>query len=289
MKIQIERILVLGLGGAALLVGASALGQATPSPEDWQYREDAESCRAFRWFGSGEGRMALQLRSFGPGSAIEARVASPRLPREPDSVRHVELGWDGEETVSNQVGLLSSVEGIPSVTLLVTHRPVSAFSFSDEGATVVSPLVPASETMDLRVVGGVPIDLQTGSLEEPLRRLAECEASLMQKWGWGRDYAQRVATAPVMRDPQSWFFRAITWPAVPRLKRVSSILQLRLKIDARGRVSECVVQSSPGSSQFGSKNCDRLPGEARFTPALDSQGRPVESHLQMSVTFGSFD
>ena len=92
-----------------------------------------------------------------------------------------------------------------------------------------------------------------GSLEEPLRRLAECEAGLMDKWGWGRDYYQRVATAPEMRDPQLWFFKAIIYPAVQNLTRVSSFLQLRLKVDAGGRVAECVVQSSPGSSQFGGK------------------------------------
>jgi len=92
-----------------------------------------------------------------------------------------------------------------------------------------------------------------------------------------------------MRDPQLWFYKAIVYPAVQNLNRVSSILQLRLKVDAGGRVAECVVQSSPGSSLFGSKNCTGIRRFARFDPALDSQGQPVESYLQMSITFARFD
>jgi hypothetical protein len=143
--------------------------------------------------------------------------------------------------------------------------------------------------MQLRVVGNAPRDLRMGQLVEPLRQLRECEARLMEKWGWGQDYNQRVATGPEMRDPQSWFYKAIVYPAVQNLNRVSSLLQLRLKVDARGRVAECVVQSSPGSSLFGSKNCTGIRRFARFNPALDAQGQSVESYMQMSITFARFD
>lgn len=173
--------------------------------------------------------------------------------------------------------------------MLVAPRPVASFLFLDEGATGISPLAPSSETLQLRVVGGTPMELRAGSLEEPLRRLAECEASLMAKWGWGSDYAQRVSTAPQMIEPQRWFYTAITYPAVPRLKHMSSILQARLKVDAKGKVVDCVVQSSPGSSEFGSKNCARMRKMGRFKPALDAQGRPVDGFYQLSVTFAQYD
>jgi hypothetical protein len=288
MRNQLARLLALGPVVAALMA-SSAVAQSTQSSEAWQYREEAESCRAYRWFGTGQDRVALQLRSFGPGSAIEATVVSAQLPREPNSVRHVELSWDGEAAVDNQVGLLGAVGGIPSLSMLTAPRSVSAFAFRDEGSTIVSPLEPASETMELRVVGGTPIELPAGTLEEPLRRLRECEAELMEKWGWGRDYAERVASAPTMLDPQRWFYTAITYPAVPLLKHMSSILQARLKVDANGRVVDCVVQSSPGSAEFGSKNCDRMRRMARFSPALDPQGQPIESYYQMSITFALYD
>jgi hypothetical protein len=282
-------LLVLGaLGGANLAMGAVAA--RAQSADGWQYAESAESCRANRSFSEGEASTLLQLRSFGPGSAVEATVAGPQVPREPNAVRMVELGWDGADFEEHQVGILGTLGGTPSVSLLTAHRPVSAFVFYfSEVAVAVSRLDPTAQSMQLRVVGNAPRALQIGSLEEPLRRLAECEAGLMEKWGWGRDYYQRVVTAPVMRDPQRWFYKAIVYPAVPNLNRVSSFLQLRLKVDAAGRVAECMVQSSPGSSQFGEKNCTGLRRQARFDPALDAQGQPVESYVQMSITFARYD
>ena len=176
--------------------------------------------------------------------------------------------------------------------MLTRHRPTSTWAFFyNEQAVVASTLDPAAETMKLRVVGDTPKELQMGSLQEPLRRLMDCEANLIVKWGWGRDwdYSQRFATHPEPRDPQQWFFKAIVYPAVQNLARVSSFLQLRLKVDAKGKVAECVVQSSPGSSLFGSKNCERISNLGRFKPALDSQGQAIEGYLQMSITFARYD
>lgn len=283
------RVLALGSCVAASMASAPAFAQPAQSPGEWQYNQTAESCLAFRRFDTADGRVALRLRSFGPGSAIEAMVVSSLLPDEPASIRFVELGWDGEGTHGNQVGLLGSVGGVPSMTVLVSHRPVAAFGFTDESGIMVSPLDPSHESMQLRVVGDAPIELRMGSLEEPLRRLMECEAALMEKWGWGTDYSRRVASAPTALDPQMWFYSAITYPAVELLRRVSSILQVRMKVDVRGRVTDCVVQSSPGSTEFGAKNCDRLVRLARYTPGRDPQGQPVESYAQMSITFAVFD
>jgi hypothetical protein len=278
----------LSLGAVAVASLAATPAQAQSSG-DWQYAEGPELCLAFRTFDAGANSIRLQLRSFGPGSAVETTIASAQVPNEPNSVRMVELGWDGKGFERNQLGVLGSIGGVPSVTLLTAHRPVASFLFYDDGAAAVSSLNPAAESMQLRVVGNAPRELAMGSLEEPLEHLRECEANLMEKWGWGRDYAQRVATPPQMRDPQLWFYAAIVYPAVQNLTRVSSILELRLKVDAEGKVAECVVQSSPGSSLFGSRNCTQLRKLGRFTPALDSQGHPVESYFQMSITFARFD
>jgi hypothetical protein len=289
MRFATRLVLASGAVSAVGITAVPTLGQAQPAG-DWQYSEGPEICRAYRTYGTGANSTLLQLRTFGPNSAVELVAAGAQVPNEPHSTRLVELGWDGKGFDKTQVGILGSIDGIPSVALLTAHRPTTAFAFFfDELTVVTSALDPSAESVQLRVVGNAPKELQMGSLAEPLRHLAECEARLMGKWGWGSDYAQRVATPPKMRDPQSWFFKAIRYPAVQNLTRVSSFLQLRLKVDERGRVAECVVQSSPGSSEFGSKNCTGIRKYARLDPALDPQGQPVESYMQMSVTFARFD
>lgn len=289
-----KRLLRGALALGAILVGAvgssSAFGQGLPPSGEWEYREEAESCRAYRAFGVGPERVLLQLRSFGPGSAIEAMVVSSALPNEPFSARLVELSWDDGEWDMFRSGMLGSVSGLPTVTIQLAHRPVSALfeGFTDKTVYFVSSLEPAAETMRLRVVGAAPIDLQTGPLEQPLARLMECEKVLTAKWGWGRNYQEGIASAPDMRDKDS-FYSVIVYPAAQLLNRVGGILQLRLKIDADGKVAECTVQSSPGSSLFGSESCKAIRRKVRYTPARDHQGRAVESLAQISITFARYD
>jgi hypothetical protein len=281
------RVFLLGAAATVGVAGAPAAAQSQPSRE-WRYHEDAEGCRADRAFGTGSPEL-VQLRTFGPGSAVEVTVVSAQIPSEPSTVRPVALGWDGKPPERSQLGLLGAAGRTPTITVLATNRPVAAFLYLDQSTVLTSRLDPAAQTMQLRVEGTAPVELQVGSLEEPLRRLTECEARLMEKWGWGPDYSGRVASAPEFIDPQLMFYKVIDYPPVESFRRVSSILELRLKIDAEGKVADCVVQSSPGSPVFGSKNCDSFRRFARFKPALDAQGRPIDGYLQLSITFARFD
>lgn len=256
---------------------------------EWQLRQEAESCRVFRAFG-GTDLGFFQLRSFGPGSAYELTVANAAVPKQPAAARIVEVHWNGKPAEKTQVGLLGTVSSIPSLTMLAADREVTTFGFFvEERGTLISDLDPTSNAIEVRPLGSAAVALQMGSLAEPLRQLAECETGLMEKWGWGRDYSQRVPIQPKPIDPQNFFYNAIQYPAVQNLTRVSSLLQLRLKIDAAGKVAQCVVQSSPGSSVFGSLNCDRMRKAGRFVAARDARGQPVASYQQISVTFARFD
>src|SRR5688500_16275429 len=52
-------------------------------------------------------------------------------------------------------------------------------------------------------------------------------------------------------------------------------VRVRLSIDASGRVTNCSVTSSSGSSQLDSTTCRLLQRRARFTPARDNTGQPI--------------
>lgn len=55
----------------------------------------------------------------------------------------------------------------------------------------------------------------------------------------------------------------------------SGTVGFTLKIDASGKVTECVVDSSSGSSLLDSTTCDLLRTRATFAPARDEKGRAV--------------
>lgn len=284
--------------GLVLLAAVVAGGLATPAraqdgeqPAGWQYNEDAESCRASIALGTAADRVQLRLRSFGPGSPIEVRVASAPLPNEPRSAREMRLSWDGEASDVLQVGILGMTEaGTPTITFQFLTRPASAFF---EGRVVNNMYYTSSpdlyaETLQLRIPGVAPITIDMGPLHEPITQLEQCEAALLQKWGFGDDYVHRIGRPPeiVRRNDVD---NIIFYPAAQLLSRVGTFVQLRLKVDESGKVADCVVQAPSGSTVFGTESCKALKRSLRMIPAEDRQGRKVESFAQIAIAFARYD
>lgn len=59
----------------------------------------------------------------------------------------------------------------------------------------------------------------------------------------------------------------------------------RLTISTTGRVSNCVVTNSSGSAMLDSTTCRILRMRARFTPARDVKGEPVEGFYEGAITW----
>ena len=279
---------------AAIMAGgvaSPARAQAVEAPAVWQYREDPESCRASIAFGEGADRVQLRLRSFGPGSPIEVLVASAALPNEPRSAREVRLSWDGEMRDMLQVGILGMTDTqVPTITFQFVTRPTSAFF---EGRVVnnmfyTSPPDVNAQTMALRVPGVAPISMSMGSLREPLAQLEQCESALLEKWGFGADYVHRIGRPPEI-ERRNDVDNIIFYPAAQLLNRIGTFVQLRLKVDASGKVTDCVVQAPSGPTLFGAESCKALKRSLRMTPAEDRQGRKVESFAQIAIAFARYD
>ena len=56
-------------------------------------------------------------------------------------------------------------------------------------------------------------------------------------------------------------------------------VRVRLDVGVNGRVSNCTVTSSSGSSALDSTTCRLLKLRARFTPARDSNGNPTADSI----------
>lgn len=62
-------------------------------------------------------------------------------------------------------------------------------------------------------------------------------------------------------------------------------VDFRLKIDTRGRVSECQVTRSSGFTDADEAVCGAVTRRARFRPARDAKGVPIPSEYPGSVAF----
>jgi protein TonB len=59
----------------------------------------------------------------------------------------------------------------------------------------------------------------------------------------------------------------------------------RLDVGPDGRVTNCTITGSSGSSALDSATCRIMRARAKFTPAHDSNGRPVSDSVSNSITW----
>jgi protein TonB len=59
--------------------------------------------------------------------------------------------------------------------------------------------------------------------------------------------------------------------------------RFRLSVAPNGKVADCIVTSSSGSPTLDAATCRLMKSRARFTPAKDSDGRPVSDTAASAI------
>ena len=80
-------------------------------------------------------------------------------------------------------------------------------------------------------------------------------------------------------------FSADDYPADALRKEEQGRTTVRLAIDSGGRVSNCTVVSSSGSSSLDRATCSILSRRAHFTPARDSNGNRIEDSYTQTIVW----
>lgn len=73
------------------------------------------------------------------------------------------------------------------------------------------------------------------------------------------------------------------YPAAALRNEEQGDVTVRLDIDASGRVSGCTTVGSSGSPALDAATCSLMRERARYSPALDAEGRPVPDTHQRTV------
>jgi periplasmic protein TonB len=84
----------------------------------------------------------------------------------------------------------------------------------------------------------------------------------------------RAHAAP--RMPLQSLITLDDYPAAALRGRDQGTARFMLTVDQAGRVAGCVILASTGSAALDSATCRLVRARARFTPARDANGQPVE-------------
>ena len=83
-------------------------------------------------------------------------------------------------------------------------------------------------------------------------------------------------------DPAQWFTQDDYPPAALREGR-EGVVKITWQINEKGRVENCQVVSSSGSSDLDETACRLITRRGRYTPAKDQNGNPIRSTQSRSV------
>ena len=73
------------------------------------------------------------------------------------------------------------------------------------------------------------------------------------------------------------------YPADAVRREEQGVTRFRLTVSADGRVSDCTVTGSSGSTSLDSATCRLMKSRARFAPARDSDGRPTTDTIANAI------
>ena len=143
-----------------------------------------------------------------------------------------------------------------------------------------------SEPVGFMLSGGKPLQVNLALSSAALAELRKCETDLMQSWGFDVTAVDTLPAVPArsQRDPAMWLLDS----DFPRqLLGANAVVTIAWINTTEGRIRNCRVVRSSGNATFDAIPCEALARRARYTPARDAHGKPVETLSSRVVRFQS--
>lgn len=88
---------------------------------------------------------------------------------------------------------------------------------------------------------------------------------------------------PPRRDPDMGTVSNADYPSAALRAREQGRVIMQLSVGVDGRVTRCVVTRSSGSASLDETSCRLMTERARYIPAEDEAGRPIEWHVTQGL------
>ena len=132
---------------------------------------------------------------------------------------------------------------------------------------------------------GSKVQLETGAMDKPMAVLSACVDNLIASWGIDpvKDKNLQKRAKP-LTSPGKWL-RSGDYPPDMLRARQPAIIQVRLNVDASGKVTACHIQETTKPKEFDDAVCRGLTKRAEFSPAIDADGKPAASYWRNTIRF----
>lgn len=267
---------------------AAALPSYTPFSR-WNVDYSDDSCALRRGFRSGKTDIYLELRQFSPGNPFTITVVSPaiHLTDQPLKAR-----FDPKEDFHTP----------PDAQYLRYPKFYGAYSWRDS----LFPL-PKNDKIDFLTqpndterlhreklvtnieIAGIMspgIRLETGAMDQPLSAMRTCMDELLTHWGIDAGVQRTLITRAKAVDQRTWA-KIIQdyYPEKMLLDHQDGIVRVRVIVGADGLPKSCHIQIPSQDRSFEEAACDGMMKASKFSPALDTNGMPVDSYFVTTIFY----
>jgi TonB family protein len=251
----------------------------------WVLEYNRDACHLFAEFGEGDAQVVARFTRYQPGDGFDLALYGKRF-RTADvrSEAKIDFGLAGAPV---ERGVTFGNAGkLPAV--FIGSMRVDGWSAGPQPA-VPPRITPEQEAK----VSGVTVAvgrrarfrLEFGSLGKPLAQMRDCSANLVRSWGYDPDVqAALLRPASPIVSPATWL-SPNDYPSDAVRMGYNGIVQVRLDVDAEGRVAGCFVLARTSPDEFADTTCRAVSKRAKLQPALDATGRPVRSYFLYKVNW----
>lgn len=278
---------ILALCAAACSGVASAENGIVLAPSsDWKFKEYDDRCRASRNFGEGKNRTTIWLEQ----GAADPNYNITLLGR---PLRHpygggVRLKFGGEPEIIRSYISSKSSSGRPVLMMFGVSIVQPTLERDTETAAPDVALdrqrLLAIDTLKMRTSIVEPIELRLGSIVNASDFLSLCGKKLAAKLTGATQVLSSVAKPPTPIDQDRWL-RTSDYPDHLVAAQMGGQVTARLSVNKAGKPGSCFIVDTNKPNLFNDSVCLGLMKRAKFEPARNLQGEPVDSFYFYSVSF----
>lgn len=244
---------------------------------------DDNACHLFARFGAGAQQIDLRITRVAPGDNFDLVLAGqPLMNMSPHG--NVTIAFPPTKPISTKHKALFGTAG--EKKLPMAHLKGIRFDGAEFRAD--TPMPPVSPALEKEInsivfaVGRKNIELETGSMGQPMASMRACLTDLVRHWGYDPEVQSKLLRRPApLSSPGTWL-SSNDYPKDSL--RQSGLVRFRLDISETGQVTSCVILQRTNPDSFADLTCKLIIRRGKFAPALDAEGKPVKAYFASGVT-----
>ena len=222
-------------------------------------------CTASRTYGSEEEQTTLAFRPSPNGNVIRLIMVRPGTVRTP---HHFPVTTSIAEKTT---GLRFKSSNKESEIIWITFDRAALEGLNGAGEIAIKGGEVIDERFALPGMGAV------------LKALDACNEDLRAHWNVGDAAVASFKKRAVSAKPLPDYFSYDDYPAQAFEEEASGEVRIILMIDEAGTLKDCMVEEASGIATLDAMGCGVLLRRAKFSPALDSSGKPTKSVMTTRI------